>query len=231
MKQKSEGTGPECLQSLVGGAKTMSGLSIPVSDADSKRYWSNLHVQLLPAVPMTQEQFYQLCQQNPKLRLERTARGELIIMPPTGGGTGKRNLSISAQLYNWAQLDGTGEAFDSSTGFILPNGANRSPDTSWILKTRLRLLTAEQMEKFIPLCPDFLVELMSPTDSLLETQKKMEEYLDNGARLGWLIDPGRKHVHVYRPGQTVQVLESPDTISADPELPRFVLDLKPVWPV
>jgi Uma2 family endonuclease len=192
-------------------------------------YFSGLHIYLLPAVPMTQEQFYAFCQQNRKVRFERTARGDLIIMAPSGGGTGKRNLSIGAQLYNWALRDGSGEPYDSSTGFILPNGANRSPDASWILKTRLAPLSAEEKEKFIPLCPDFLVELLSPTDSLSETQDKMEEYRANGARLGWLIDPKRKQVHVYRPGLSVEVLDHPQTMSGEPELPGFVLDLEPVW--
>ena len=187
------------------------------------------NIQLMPAVPMTQDQFFDFCQQNRKLRFERTAEGELIIMPPSGGGTGKRNLSIGAQLYNWAERDGTGESYDSSTGFILPNGANRSPDASWILKTRLSSLSPEQREKFIPLCPNFLMELMSPSDSLPKAQEKMEEYIANGCWLGWLIDPKKKQVHVYRPGQAVQVLENPPTVSGGPELPGFVLDLEPVW--
>jgi Uma2 family endonuclease len=192
-------------------------------------YFAGLHIQLLPAVPMTQDQFFEFCQQNRKLRCERTARGELIIRPPSGGGTGKRNLSVGALLYNWSVNDGTGEPYDSSTGFILPSGANRSPDASWILNTRLAGLSAAEKEKFIPICPDFVVEMMSPSDSLAQTQEKMTEYVDNGARLGWLIDPKRKQVHVYRPGQPVQVLDNPQTIRGDPELPGFVLDLKPVW--
>lgn len=203
--------------------------TLPALVRDAQGPLSKVHLRLLPAVSMTHDQFYELCQQNPKLRLERTTHGELIIMPPSGGETGKRNLSIGAQLYNWAQHDGSGDAFDSSTGFILPNGANRSPDTSWVVKTRLASLTPEQREKFLPLCPDFLVELMSPTDSLTETQQKMEEYLGNGVRLGWLIDPMKKQVHIYRPGQPVMVLDDPGTVSGDPELPGFVLDLGPVW--
>jgi Uma2 family endonuclease len=150
-------------------------------------------------------------------------------MAPTGGGTGKRNLSIGAQLYNWSESDGAGEAYDSSTGFILPNGANRSPDASWVRKARLASLTPAQQEKFLPLCPDFLVEQLSPSDSLSDAQEKMEEYIENGLGLGWLIDPRRKQVHVYRPGQPPQVLDNPQTVSGDPELPGFVLDLEPVW--
>ncbi len=203
----------------------MSTATLPKAQA----YFSGLHIQLQPALPMTPDQFFEFCQQNRKLRFERTAQGDLVIMPPSGGGTGKRNLSIGAQLYNWAERDGTGEAYDSSTGFVLPIGAIRSPDASWVLKSRLATLTAEQKEKFIPLCPDFLVELMPPTDSLTETQAKMQEYLENGMRLGWLIDRKRKQIHVYRPGQDASVISAPATISGDPELPGFVLGLEPIW--
>src|ERR1041384_3059033 len=174
----------------------MSTMALPEAAPETAEYFSGLHIQLSPVINMTQDQFFEFCQQNRKLRFERSAEGELIIMPPSGGGTGKRNLSIGAQLYDWSERDGTGEAFDSSTGFILPNGANRSPDASWVLKTRLAALTPEQKEKFIPLCPDALVELMSPSDSLTQTQAKMEEYIDNGLRLGWLIDRKKKKVHV-----------------------------------
>jgi Uma2 family endonuclease len=207
----------------------LSTITPPDAAQEIENYYAGLHIQLLPAVPMTQDQFFEFCQQNRKLRFERTAQGELIIMPPSGGGTGKRNLSVGAQLYNWAVKDGTGEPYDSSTGFILPSGANRSPDASWIPNTRLAGLSAAEKEKFIPLCPDFVVELMSPSDSLAQTQEKLAEYVENGARLGWLIDPQRKQVHVYRRGQPVQVLDNPQTISGDPELPGFVLELKLVW--
>jgi Uma2 family endonuclease len=190
---------------------------------------SALRLQLAPAVPLTQEQFFELCQQNRDYRFERTAEGDLIIMAPSGGGTGKRNLSVGAQLYIWAQADGTGEAYDSSTGFILPNGANRSPDASWVLKTRLAAFTSAELERFIPLCPDFIAEVMSPTDSLPQLQAKMDEFIANGAALGWLIHPKMKTVHVYRPGQPARVLDNPQTVSGDPELPGFVLDLEPVW--
>jgi Uma2 family endonuclease len=207
----------------------MSTMTLPELVAEKEAYYSGLHVQMLPAIPMTQEQFFELCQQNRDLRLERTSQGELVIMAPSGGGSGKRNLSVGAHLYNWSESDGTGEAYDSSTGIILPNGAIRSPDASWILKTRLATLTAEQREKFIPLCPDFIAELMSPTDSLKEAQGKMDEYITNGARLGWLFVPKKKQVHVYRPDQPPQVLDDPQTINGDPELRGFVLDLEPVW--
>ncbi len=207
----------------------MSTAALANVSPEIETYFDSLTIQLLPALPMTQEQFFEFCQQNRNMRFERTAQGDLIIMPPSGGETGTRNLSLGAQLYNWAQADGTGKPYDSSTGFILPSGANRSPDASWILKSRLALLTAEELEKFMPLCPDFIAELMSPTDRLPPAQEKMEEYRENGARLGWLIDPKKKQVHVYRPGQPVQVLDNPQTLAGDPELPGFMLDLEPVW--
>jgi Uma2 family endonuclease len=210
-------------------AHTMA-LPVPKSELPTTTALANVHLQLAPAVLVTQDQFYNLCQQNPRLRLERTAQGELIIMPPSGGETGRRNLSVGAQLYYWAQGNRSGEAYDSSTGFILPNGANRSPDACWIHKSRLTAFTAAELERFIPLCPDFVVEVMSPTDSLTELQAKMEEYITNGAQLGWLIDPNAKQVSIFRPGQTMQVLDGPTSLSADPELCGFVLDLQPIWP-
>ena len=141
-----------------------------------------------PALEMDEEQFFQFCQLNKDLRIERTAEGNLEIMPPTGGETGNRNFKIALQLGVWTESDGTGVAFDSSTGFRLPDGATRSPDAAWVRRERLADLTADQKQKFLPLCPDFVVELRSPTDSLPLLQDKMEEYIENGARLGWLID-------------------------------------------
>jgi Uma2 family endonuclease len=186
-------------------------------------------LKLLPAVPMTQDQFFDFCQQNRKIRFERTAEGELIIMPPSGGESSHQNLAIAAPLYLWAKRDGTGEAFDSSAGFDLPNGATRSPDASWVLKSRLAGLTSEQRKKFLPLAPDFAAEVLSPTDNLRLTKEKMEEYLANGTRLGWLLNPRTRQVHVYRPGQLVQVVDGADSLAGDPELPGFVVDLLAVW--
>jgi Uma2 family endonuclease len=182
-----------------------------------------------PLFDLSDDQFFAFCQQNGELRIEQTTEGDLIIMPPTGGGTGSRNSEITAQVRNWARRDGTGITFDSSTGFTLPNGAKKSPDASWVLRSRLAALTPQQKEKFLPLCPDLVVELRSPSDSLEETQTKMQEYLDNGARLGWLINAPDRRVFIYRPGQEMETLDAPATISGDPELPGFTLDLALIW--
>ncbi|MEO1144034.1 MAG: Uma2 family endonuclease [Cyanobacteria bacterium J06638_22] len=179
------------------------------------------------ALKVTLEQFASLAAANRDLKLERTATGELIVNPPTGGESGKRNLSISGQLSNWFEAHDTlGEAFDSSTGFALPNGANRSPDASWVRKERWEALTLEQREGFVPLCPDFVVELRSKTDSLTALRAKMQEYMENGAQLGWLIDPPNKQVDIYRAGQPVEVLENPSKLSGETILPGFTLTLK-----
>jgi Uma2 family endonuclease len=178
---------------------------------------------------LTDDQLYELCQLNPELRIERTAQGELLIMPPTGGETSKRNFDLIVAVGIWARQDNSGIAFDSSGGFILPNSALRSPDVAWIKRSRLEGLTEEQKRKFIPLCPDFVIELRSPTDSLRALQTKMQEYMDNGAQLGWLIDPEGKRVYVYRPDHPVECLEQPAEMSADPVLPGFVLDLHTFW--
>jgi Uma2 family endonuclease len=186
-------------------------------------------LRLSPAIEITDDEFFAFCQLNRDLRFERTSQGDIIIMAPTGAETGIRNSSITGQLYNWAKRDGTGAVFDSSTGFKLPNGADRSPDASWIPRSRLATLTAEQKEKFLPLCPDFVIELLSPTDALAVTQAKMSEYIENGAQLGWLIDPEMRQIHVYRSRQAVVVLENVAEVAADPELPGFVLDLREIW--
>ncbi len=178
---------------------------------------------------MTDEQFYQLCRNNPDLKFERNAQGDLIIMPPTGGGTGRRNSSLTFQVYSWNEQTGLGVVFDSSTGFKLPNGADRSPDVAWIRQDRWDALTLEQQEKFLPLCPDFVIELLSPSDTLREVQAKMREYLENGTRLGWLIAPKTRQAEIYRPGQPVEVLEAPASLSGETVLPGFVLSLDAIW--
>ncbi|MEM9004827.1 MAG: Uma2 family endonuclease [Cyanobacteria bacterium P01_F01_bin.86] len=179
---------------------------------------------------VTSKQFAALVAANRDLRLERTAIGELIVNPPTGGNTGKRNWSIAGELYLWwRNAQESGEAFDSSTGFELPNGANRSPDASWVGQDRWDALTAEQREEFIPLCPDFVVELRSKTDNLKKLRAKLQEYIDNGTQLGWLIDPQNKRVEIYRAGQMVEVLENPSTLSGEAVLSGFTLMMKRVW--
>jgi Uma2 family endonuclease len=188
-----------------------------------------LLLHLRPALELDQGQFAALARQNPELRLERTAEGDVLVMAPTGGETGRRNAGVTAQLWNWAMADGSGAAFDSSTGFILPNGAIRSPDAAWVDCARLAALTADQRERFLPLCPDFVVELRSPSDSLAATRAKLAEYIANGARLGWLLDLSVRRVEIYRPGAPFATLDAPPTLTADPELPGFRLDLAPIW--
>jgi Uma2 family endonuclease len=178
---------------------------------------------------LTQEQFWQLCQENHDFQFERTTSGELIIMPPTGGNTGKRNVKLITQLDLWNSQTRLGEVFDSNTGFTLPNGADRSPDASWVSRERWEALTPEQQDKFVPLCPDFVVELMSPSDRLEKTRQKMQEYQENGAKLGWLINRKQQQIEIYRWHQAVEILEHPNQISGEDVLPGFVLDLTLIW--
>ena len=178
---------------------------------------------------LTDEQFELLCQENPELRLELTAQGELIIMPPTGSESGWRSGETFLSLGTWAKQDGTGLSFDSSTGFTLPNGAIRSPDASWIRRERWTALTKAQRVKFAPICPDFVVEVRSQADKLPDLLEKMQEYIDNGARLGWLIDPLEQRVYIYRPGRLVEMQDNPSSVSGDPELPGFVLQVHELW--
>ncbi len=184
----------------------------------------------LPAIePMTVEQFYQFCLANGDLRIERTASGEVIVMSPAFSDTSNRNGKISLQLANWAEQDGTGETFDSSAGFTLPNGATRSPDASWIKLERWNPLTEEQKASFAPICPDFVIELRSSSDPLKGLQNKMQEYIDNGVSLGWLIDRKNRKVYIYRPNRELEILDNPETVSADPELTGFVLRMAKIW--
>ena len=189
-----------------------------------------LNLPLSIGLHVTQEQFAILAVANRDLKLERNARGELIVNPPTGWETGQRNLSISGQLYRWyEENENLGKAFDSSTGFILPNGATRSPDACWVSQERWDALNAEQKGTFANICPDFVVELRSSSDKLESLQAKMREYIDNGAKLGWLLDPQPRRVEIYRPGSAVEVLENPDSLSGNKVLPGFVLNLRRVW--
>jgi len=178
---------------------------------------------------ITDDQFYQLCRENPDVKFERNARGEIIVMSPTGGETGNSNFEIATDFGIWNRQAKLGVCFDSSTCFKLPNGANRSPDVSWIEQARWDALTAEQKQKFPPIAPDFVLELMSPTDSLKDTQGKMQEYMNNQVKLGWLINRKTRRVEIYRQGQEVEILECPTELSGEDILPGFVLNLQTVW--
>lgn len=186
-------------------------------------------VQLQPAIAMTDNQFFEFCQLNRDLRIERSAQGDLIIMAPTGSETDERNFDLIGQLWAWTRQSGTGIGFGSSGGFTLPNGAVRSPDTAWIKLSRWEAIPPEQRQKFAPICPDFVTELRSATDSLKVLQDKMQEYIANGTSLGWLIDPLERKVYVYRPAAPLEELDNPATVSADPVLPGFVLNLSRIW--
>ena len=186
-------------------------------------------IDLNSVIELTDDQFFELCQKNKELTFERTPQGDLIIMTPTGGETSNSNAGLTAQLWVWNSQSNLGIAFDSSGGFKLPNGANRSPDASWVKRERWEALTPEERQKFPPLCPDFVVELLSPSDSLKTTQEKMQEYIENGARLGWLINRKTWQVEIYRPGRDVEVLDSPDRLSGEDVLPGFVLKLESIW--
>jgi Uma2 family endonuclease len=180
-------------------------------------------------IDLTDEQFFLLCQTNRNLRFERNATGEIVIMPPVGGESSNRNAGLTAQLWIWNQKNNLGIVFDSSGGFKLPNGADRSPDASWVKLSRWNELTTEQKTKFLPVAPDFVIELLSPSDSLKTTQQKMEEYKNNGVRLGWLINRKNRQVEVYRIGKEVEILDNPDSLSGEDVLPGFVLDLQMIW--
>lgn len=181
------------------------------------------------SLDLTDERFLKLCQDNRDLRLEMTATGELIVMEPATSETGRRNAGLTFRLCQWAEGDGTGVCFDSSAGFTLPNGAKVSPDASWIVKERYEALTEEEREQFAPLCPDFVIELRSKTDRLARLQAKMIEYMANGARLGWLLDPAARRVYIYRPGREAETLENPEAVEGDPVLPGFRLQLNEIW--
>ena len=186
-------------------------------------------IKLEPIVQLDQDKFYQLCRQNPDIKLESNSRGAIIIMSPTGGETGNRNAEIITDFSIWNRQAKLGKIFDSSTCFRLPNGANRSPDVCWIKQEKWDKLSASEKEKFPPITPDFVLELMSPSDSLKETQDKMEEYRENGVKLGWLINPKKRTVEIYRPGQEKEIRENPGSLSGEDLLPGFVLDLEVIW--
>lgn len=180
------------------------------------------------SIRLTDAQFEQLCSDNRELRLELTFERELIVMPPAGSKTGLRNARLNQRLANWTDIDGSGACFDSSSGFALPNGSKYSPDSAWIRLDRWDALTNEEQERFAPLCPDFVIEFRSYSDSLSRLRNKMQEYIENGAHLGWLIDPIKRQVSIYR-DHDVEVLDDPETVSGEPLLCGFILSLDELW--
>lgn len=188
-----------------------------------------MRIRLQPALCPTERQFYEFCGLNSELRIERNAQGEVTVMPPAGWNSARTNARITSRLDAWAVEDGTGETADSSAGYRLANGAIRSPDASWVTKDRLAEIPAEQRSRFLPLCPDFVVELLSPTDRVAVLRGKLTEYLANGTKLGWLIDPMRRRVLVYRPGSEVEELHEPEELNGDPVLPGFRLRMEDLW--
>ncbi len=184
---------------------------------------------LRPAITLNDEEFFAFCLQNSELRIERSAEGEVEIRPLLGAGSSHRNVLVAHGLANWATHDGTGVVFDSLCGFILPNEAMRAPSATWVRRSLLTPLTPEQKERFLPVCPDFVIEVRSPSDSLALTHEKMREYIENGALLGWLLDVPSKQAHVYRPDHPAEQFDAPKNLSGEPELPGFTLDLAGVW--
>ncbi|PYP88776.1 MAG: hypothetical protein DMF61_06255 [Blastocatellia bacterium AA13] len=180
---------------------------------------------------MTDNQFYEFCRLNPELRIERRANGDIIFMPPTGGETGRKNALLLAAFVNWDITNQSGVTFDSSTGFILPNGATRSPDLAWVKKSRFAALEPEQKRKFIPFCPDFVLELRSQSDSIAALKEKMREYVANGAQLAWLIDVQTRTVFVYHADGHIEMLENAESISGEPVLQGLRIDLRSIWEI
>lgn len=190
---------------------------------------AHLPLRIRPAVAISDDALFDLCRINRDLRIERTPDGEIVIMTPTGGETGRKNFNLVVAFGTWVARDATGVGFDSSTGFLLPNGAERSPDVAWVRRARWEALTEEQRRKFVPLCPDFVIELRSPSDDLADLEGKMREYASCGCSLGWLIDPDARSVQIWRADASVDVLTDPKSLSGEDVLPGFVLDLRSVW--
>ncbi len=178
---------------------------------------------------MTDDEYFQFCVDKPDVRIERSAEGDILIMPPVGGESSFRNSELSAELRAWARRDGRGRAFDSSVQYFLPSGAAYSPDASWVLRSRLNRLTREEQRKFLKLCPDFVVELMSPSDRLPKLKAKMRELMENGAQLGWLLDPDHRTAYIYRPDREPEQLVNPERLEGDGPVAGFVLELSDVW--
>ena len=212
------------IMALDGGSQSMTIAILPTADG-------RLELNLRPWPDLSEDEFFRLCAANRVLRMERLATGEIVIMPPAGGASSNRNVRIASDLEVWTEQDGTGICFDSSAGFRLPDGAVFAPDAAWVAGERLAGYTDEQFEGFLPLCPDFVVEIRSRTDRRVQLMAKMDQYIANGARLGFLIDPYERSVDVYRPGpgHSPEHLVAPDRIAGDPELPGFVLELERIW--
>ena len=200
----------------------MNALCVETSD-------TAIQVRFPEKFPSDEETFFKFCQANPELRSERDSAGNVIIMEPVGAETGGRNAALTAQLYTWSKISGGGKAFDSSAGFRLPNGAIRSPDAAWVPLAKWNGVPASARKRFAPICPDFVIELRSESDRLAALEAKMAEYIANGAKLGFLIDPLEGKVHTYRPGQTFEVSGGPAQLSAEPEMPSLIFDLTDVW--
>jgi Uma2 family endonuclease len=207
----------------------LAAVASPMSEAVIESWNPAMTVRFAPLVTLTDDQFFEFCQINRDLRIERTAQGALVLMAPAGADSSARNAELIRQLANWARQDGNGVAFDSSAGFTLPNHATRSPDAAWVRLDRWLALAADDRRKFPPLCPDFVVELRSPSDQPAVLEVKLQEYLDNGAQLGWLLDPERRTAYVYRPGHAGESLVNVDELTAEPVLPGFTLDLRHIW--
>jgi Uma2 family endonuclease len=178
---------------------------------------------------LSHAEFERLCRDNPERAFELTKDGELEVMPPVGGESSRQESDLITDLNIWNRQTGLGKTFSSSGAFILPNGAERSPDAAWVELSRWEALTPEQRQKFLPLAPDFAIELRSPTDRLSKLQAKMLEYRDNGVRLGWLINPQQKQAEIYRLGKDVEILEDPQSLSGEEVLPGFILDLRAIF--
>jgi Uma2 family endonuclease len=195
------------------------------------RAWTpQLRLNLVPkARRLSDDDFFDFCRENSDYRIEMDKHGDIEIMPPTGAETGVKNFKLTVKFGNWAEKDGSGESFDSSTAFILPNSAIRSPDLSWMTLKKWNAISKEKRKKFAPACPDFVVELRSETDKLKNLQAKMEEYIENGTSLGWLIDAGKRKVYVYRPNAEVEILDNPKEVSGGTVLKGFSLKMKEIW--
>jgi Uma2 family endonuclease len=189
----------------------------------------NVPVRIPNTLQVTDEQFLQLVRANPDLRMERTAQGEVLAMPPTGSEGGNYNAEVTTDLGIWNRKSKLGKVFDSSTGFKLPNGATRAPDSAWVKQERWDALSPQQRKGFAPLCPDFVIELVSETDDIEALQRKMQEYIENGCSLGWLIDPKSRKVEIYRLNNSVEVLNNPESLSGEDILPGFIVDLSNIF--